>query len=151
MASVIAVCTSNKKGVIKKPVAEGVFTREYGMEGDAHADSQTHRQVSLLAAESIQKMCDRGFELKPGNFAENITTEGVDLKSLPLGSIIRVGSEVVLKMTQLGKECHTGCAIRKLVGDCIMPAEGIFARVITGGKVKPNDTVLIENAGLKNA
>lgn len=141
MTAVIAVCQSEKKGIKKKPVAIVTIKENYGVVGDAHADGTTHRQVSLLAIESIDKMRGRGFDLQPGDFAENITTEGIDLVSLPIGTRITVGDEVVLEMTQIGKECHADCAIRKQVGDCIMPREGIFARVIRGGNVKAGDFI----------
>ena len=143
MPSVIAVCTSEKKGTVKKPVAEVVVKEDFGVVGDAHADCTTHRQVSLLAIESIDKMRGKGMELKPGDFAENITIKGIDLTALPIGTRLNVGKEVVLEMTQIGKECHAACAIRKLVGDCIMPREGIFARVIRGGHVKAGDVIKI--------
>ena len=141
MGRIIAVCTSEKKGTRKTPVAEIKIEAGCGVSGDAHADCQTHRQVSLLAVESIDKMRNKGFELNFGDFAENITTEGIDLISLPVGTKILAGDEVVLEMSQIGKECHAACAIRKQVGDCIMPREGIFARVIRGGTVQPGDAI----------
>jgi len=141
MAKVIAVCTSENKGTIKEVVAQGILREDYGLLGDAHADSNTHRQVSLLAMESIDKMRNRGFDLSAGNFAENITTEGIDLPSLPVGTCLSVGDQVLLEISQIGKECHAGCAIRRQIGDCIMPREGIFARVIQGGPVKAGDSV----------
>jgi MOSC domain-containing protein YiiM len=141
--TVIAVCRSEKKGERKTPVARVTIREDYGVVGDAHADSATHRQVSLLAIESIDKMRGRGLELNPGDFAENITTEGIDLAALPVGSLIHIGGEVVLEMTQIGKECHAGCAIRQQVGDCIMPREGIFARVVRGGEIRPGDKIEI--------
>ena len=143
MTSVIAVCTSKKKGTKKQPVPEITIKENYGVAGDAHADCTTHRQVSLLAIESIDKMRGKGFDLQPGDFAENITTEGIELASLPVGTKIMPGNDVVLEMTQIGKECHAACAIRKQVGDCIMPREGVFARVIRGGRVKAGDNVKI--------
>ena len=143
MASVIAVCTSEKKGTVKTPVAEVTIQEDFGVVGDAHADCTTHRQVSLLAIESIDKMRGKGLDLKPGDFAENITIEGIDLVALPIGTRLNIGKEVVLEMTQIGKECHAGCAIRQLVGDCIMPREGVFARVIHGGSVKPGDKIKV--------
>jgi len=145
MASVIAVCTSPKKGIKKEPVAEVLIKENYGVTGDAHADCLTHRQVSLLAMESINKMQSQGFDLSPGDFAENITTQGIDLVSLPVGTKIMAGYEVVLEMTQIGKECHTACNIRRQVGDCIMPREGIFARVIRGGLVRAGDPIRIND------
>jgi MOSC domain-containing protein YiiM len=145
MTSVVAVCTSRKKGTKKKPVAEVLIKEGYGVTGDAHADCLTHRQVSLLAMESIDKMRRLGFDLGPGDFAENITTQGIDMVSLPVGTKIMLGDEVVMEMTQIGKECHTACAIRRQVGKCIMPEEGIFARVIQGGLVKAGDSIRISD------
>ena len=141
MTSVLAVCTSEKKGTKKTPVAEVVIKKDFGVVGDAHADCATHRQVSLLAIESIDKMRNKGFDLNPGDFAENITTRGIVLASLPIGTLFNIGEEVVLEMTQIGKECHAACAIRQQVGDCIMPREGVFAKVIRGGRVRPGDTI----------
>lgn len=143
MPTVVAVCTSKKKGTKKQPVEEIVIEEGYGVAGDAHADSQTHRQISLLAMESIEKMRRKGFDLNPGDFAENITTDDLDLVSLPIGTRIRVGKDTILEMTQIGKECHTACAIRRQVGECIMPTEGIFARVIKGGTVKAGDNLQV--------
>ena len=148
MASVIAVCKSKKKGIRKEAIPEGLFEQDYGLVGDAHADCLTNRQVILLAMESIDKMQGRGLVLVPGDFAENITTEGIDLLTLPIGTLILVGDEVILEMSQIGKECHAACAIRRQVGECIMPVEGVFTRVIKGGRVKPGDSVSIgEPAG----
>jgi len=146
MALVIAVCKSKKKGTRKEPVAEGILKEDYGLIDDAHADCLTHRQVSLLAIESINKMQNLGVKLTPGDFAENITTEGIELISLPIGTKLSIGNEVVLEMTQIGKECHAACAIRKQVGKCIMPEEGIFTRVIKGGVIKPKDRVEIKES-----
>jgi len=143
MASVIAVCKSRKKGIRKEPVAEGAFKKGYGLVGDAHAECQIKRQVSLLAVESIGKMQHLGLNLSPGDFAENLTTEGIDLVSLPIGTRLTVGDEVILEVSQIGKECHTACAIRRQVGECIMPAEGVFARVVQGGLAKPRDGIKI--------
>ena len=150
MTSIIAVCRSKKKGTKKTPVAEIAIKEDFGVVGDAHADCQTHRQISLLAIESIDKMRDKGFDLRPGDFAENITTEGIDLASLPIGTIIGLGKEAVLEMTQIGKECHAACEIRKQVGDCIMPREGIFARVIRGGHVRPSDSIIIDSSKIQD-
>ncbi len=143
MATVIAVCRSAEKGTSKQNIHRGVFKENYGLLEDAHSDAAWHRQVSLLAMESIQKMEAMGLTLNPGDFAENITTEGMDLVSLPLGTRLAVGGEVILEVTQIGKECHTGCAIFKQVGKCIMPREGIFARVIRGGMVQEGDGIQI--------
>ena len=141
MPSVVAVCKSRKKGTRKEAVTEGFFQEDHGLIGDAHADCLTNRQVSLLAMESIDKMQGLGLNLQPGDFAENITTEGIDLVHLPIGTRIWVGDEVILEITQIGKECHTACAIRRQVGECIMPKEGVFARVVHGGLVSPGDPV----------
>lgn len=143
MASVIAICQSKKKGTRKEPITEGFFKENFGLVDDAHADCLTNRQVSLLAMESIGKMKGLGLNLGPGDFAENITTEGINLVTLPIGTKIFVGDEVILEISQIGKECHTACAIRRKVGECIMPVEGVFARVIQGGKVTPGDQVKI--------
>ena len=144
MAKVIAVCKSKKKGTKKQPIAEGILKKDHGLIGDAHADGGTHRQVSLLATESINKMQQLGFELGPGDFAENLTTEGIDLVSLPVGTHVSLGEEVILEITQIGKDCHTRCAIYRQVGKCIMPQEGVFTRVIRGGLVKTGDRIDVE-------
>jgi MOSC domain-containing protein YiiM len=140
-AKVVSVNVSEKKGVRKKPVEEVVLKTEYGIEGDAHASSEWHRQVSLLALESIRKMQALGLDVSPGDFAENITTEGIDLVSLPVGAIITIGSETVGEVSQIGKECHTRCAIYYQAGDCVMPKEGIFIKVLKGGKIKKGDVI----------
>ncbi|MFH1087079.1 MAG: MOSC domain-containing protein [Chloroflexota bacterium] len=141
MGKIIAVCKSKDKGTRKEDVAEGVFKEEFGLEGDAHAESGIRRQVSLLARESIDKMRAQGFEVRPGDFAENLTTDGIDLVSLPPGTRVTVGKQVLLEITQLGKECHAGCAIFRQIGKCIMPKEGVFARVVKGGVVRSGDTI----------
>ncbi|OGN92263.1 MAG: molybdenum cofactor sulfurase [Chloroflexi bacterium RBG_13_50_10] len=143
MARIIAVCRSEKKGTKKKDVKEGLLKDDFGLVGDAHADCCTHRQVSLLAVESIDKMRALGLDVNPGDFAENLTTEEIDLISLPVGTRISVGNQIVLEITQIGKECHTGCAIYRQVGKCIMPEEGVFARVIRGGPVKAGDQIKV--------
>ncbi|MDI6723696.1 MAG: MOSC domain-containing protein [Methanobacterium sp.] len=118
------------------------FLKEYyGIIGDAHSNSDTHRQISLLAIESINKMRDLGLNVNPGDFAENLTTEGIDLVNLPVGSKMLVGENTILEVTQIGKECHARCTIYHQAGDCIMPKEGIFTRVIKGGKVKTGDKI----------
>lgn len=145
---VVSVNRSDRKGVVKKPIASGELRVDVGLVGDAHA-GQGKRQVSLLAAESIAKMRRQGAEnLVPGSFAENITTQGVELYTLPLGTKLQIG-ETLHVVTQIGKECHKGCAIRELVGDCVMPREGIFTNVLKSGVVRPGDAVTIlpvENA-----
>lgn len=143
MAKIIAVCTSREKGTKKEIVAEGVLKEGYGLIGDAHADSCGHRQVSLLAMESINKMRSQGFDVGPGDFAENLTCERIDLASLPVGVRLSVGKEIILELTQIGKKCHTGCAIFQQTGKCIMPKEGVFAKVVRGGLVKAGDEVQI--------
>jgi molybdopterin adenylyltransferase len=146
MAKVIFVGISETKGVSKKAVEAGVFKENYGLLGDAHADSGWHRQVSLLAEASIAKMRALGLEVGPGDFAENLTCEGIALHSLPVGTRLGVGAKLLLEISQIGKECHTGCAIFKQVGKCIMPKEGVFARVIQGGTVRAGDAVNIVEA-----
>ncbi len=141
-ARVIAVSTSATKGVKKDNVPEARVLENFGLEGDAHA-GDWHRQVSLLAVESIDKMRQRGLDLKPGDFAENLTTQGLDVPNLPVGARVRIGADVVLEITQIGKACHHGCAIKQAVGDCVMPREGIFGRVLRGGLVHPNDIIEI--------
>jgi len=143
IAKIIAVCRSKKKGTKKEVINEGFLKEDYGLIGDVHADSNTHRQVSLLAIESIKKIRDLGLDIGPGDFAENPTTEGISLVSLPVGTPISIGEDVILKVTQIGKECHIGCAIYNKVGSCIMPQEGVFAKVIRGGKIKAEDKVRI--------
>nr|MEE4266905.1 MOSC domain-containing protein [Candidatus Krumholzibacteria bacterium] len=139
---VAAVCTSAKKGVVKEPLASVELVAGHGLDGDAHAGNW-HRQVSLLATESIEKIRKIIPELKDGAFAENIVTEGVDLLSLGLGDRIELGDGITLEVTQIGKECHNSCAIKEQTGDCVMPREGIFCRVLAGGTLKKGDPVRI--------
>ncbi|MDP3259219.1 MAG: MOSC domain-containing protein [Thermodesulfovibrionales bacterium] len=141
---VVAINTSDKKGMRKKTIKEAVIKTNYGIEGDAHASSEWHRQVSLLALESIKKMQALGLDVKPGDFAENITTEGINLPELPIGTKMKIG-EVELEVSQIGKECHTRCAIYYQAGDCVMPKEGIFVKVIKGGKIKEGDKIRVES------
>ncbi|MBA2911628.1 MOSC domain-containing protein [Clostridium beijerinckii] len=142
MSKVIAVNISEKKGVIKHPIEKGFFRVNHGLDGDAHA-GEWHRQVSLLGTESIDKMKSSGVKgLTPGKFAENITTEGIVLYELPIGTKLKIG-DVMLEVTQIGKECHLGCEIRKLVGDCVMPREGIFTKVLEEGYIKAGDNIII--------
>jgi len=143
MARVIAVNTSLEKGTRKEAIEKGEIKKGYGLAGDAHADFDTHRQVSLLAMESIDKMRNMGYDVRPGDFAENLTTENIDLLAIPVGTELSVGGDVVLEISQIGKECHSGCAIFRQVGKCVMPKEGVFARVIKGGTVKPGDSVSV--------
>lgn len=137
--TVVAVCVSEKKGTRKENVGRAVLRPDWGIEGDAHA-GPWHRQVSLLAWESIERMRARGLEVQEGSFAENITTRGIELHTLPVGTRLRVG-KTLLEVTQIGKLCHTGCAVFQLVGDCIMPRQGIFARVLEGGEVAVGDEI----------
>ena len=143
MPKIVAVCTSEQKGTRKKAVNEGLFREDYGLVGDAHADCCTHRQVSLLAQESIDKMLALGVKVGPGDFAENITTEGIDLVSLSIRTRISIGKDVLLEVTQIGKECHTPCAIYRQAGVCVMPTEGIFTRVICGGVIMVGDQLIV--------
>jgi len=141
MAHVEAVCTSRKKGIVKREQSEIVLQADWGIENDAHA-GKWHRQVSLLAGESIDNVKEILPTLKNGAFAENIITRGIDLVGIQIGQRIAIGDEVVLEITQIGKECHNaGCAIKKATGDCIMPREGIFATVIKGGRVRAGDSL----------
>ncbi|HAR35442.1 MAG TPA: MOSC domain-containing protein [Acidobacteria bacterium] len=144
--TVVSVNLSRTKSVRKKPVPEAVLIEDYGLEGDAHA-APGIRQVSLLALESIDKMRKMGLEVGPGDFAENITTSGLELVTLPVGTILDVGEGVVLEVSQIGKTCHTGCAIFRQVGQCVMPEEGIFARVLRGGKIKVGDKIHVRTKG----
>lgn len=139
----ISVNISTEKGKRKSPVAKGFLKENFGLEGDAHASSKWHRQVSLLGTESINRAREKGFhDVNWGDFAENITTEGIDLVSLPIGAKLRIG-EAIAEVTQIGKHCHTKCEIFTRTGDCIMPKEGIFVRVLKGGTVQAGDEVLI--------
>lgn len=139
---VIAINISEKKGEMKKPIPVGNFIADFGLEGDAHA-GKWHRQVSLLGQESIDKMIAKGVAgLCAGNFAENITTEGICLYELPVGTKLKIG-ETLQEVTQIGKECHAGCEIAQQVGDCIMPREGIFTIILAGGTIKAGDSIEI--------
>ncbi len=140
IGKVLDINISEKKGVIKTPLKEGIFIEDFGLEGDAHA-GKWHRQVSLLGIESFNKMIELGIkDLDHGSFAENITTEGIILYELPVGTRMKIG-ETIQEVTQIGKECHTGCAIAQKVGKCVMPKEGIFTKVIKGGIVRPGDII----------
>jgi MOSC domain-containing protein YiiM len=142
MAKVVAINISEAKGVPKKTIETGELVVEHGLKGDAHAGSW-HRQVSFLGIESIEKMQVLGIKgLCTGKFAENITTEGIELYSLPIGTRLAIGDSL-LEVTQIGKECHKKCAVYHQVGDCIMPKEGIFARVLKGGTIKAGDSIQI--------
>ena len=144
--TVVSVNLSEKKTVRKQRYDTGTLELDRGFVGDAHA-GDWHRQVSLLAQESIDLMVEKGLDVGPGDFAENITTKGVDVMTLPVGSIVTVGDEVVLEISQVGKVCHNKCAIYYQAGDCVMPREGVFAVVRTAGPVKVGDTVRIDSIG----
>ena len=139
-AEIVAVSISREKGTRKENIPEGSLIEGYGFKDDAHA-GDWHRQVSLLAMESIDKIRAKGLDVGPGDFAENITTLGIDLVHLPIGTRLKVGEEVLMEVTQIGKECHTRCAIYYQAGDCVMPREGIFAKVLKGGTVKKADPI----------
>ena len=142
MGHVEAVCTSHKKGIVKRAQPEAVCKKEWGIEGDAHA-GDWHRQVSLLAGESIDTVKETLPTLKDGAFAENIITRGIELTNLEIGDRLKVGSDVIIEITQIGKECHnSGCAIKKATGYCIMPKEGLFSKVIEGGTIKATDEII---------
>lgn len=143
---VIAVCISEKKGTKKHPVPFATLIEDHGILGDAHAGDKRaafrHRQISLLANESVDKMRALGAELYAGDFGENILTSGIELVSIPVGTRLKVG-EAELEVTQIGKQCHNDCEIKKQVGKCVMPTEGIFAKVIKGGDIRPDDVIII--------
>ena len=142
MAKLLSINISDKKGVVKKPVDEALLIEDFGIENDAHA-GKWHRQISLLGQESVDTMIAKGLDfLTPGVFAENLLTEGIVLYELPIGTILRIGV-TEHEVTQIGKECHTGCEIKQITGDCVMPREGIFTRVLKGGKIKAGDDIEI--------
>ena len=144
MARVMAVCISEKKGEVKRPVAWIDVKRRHGAVGDAHA-GDWHRQISLLADESVDTMRALGLTLEAGAFAENILTRGIELKTLRVGTRLRVGP-ALLEVTQIGKECHSGCAIQQTTGRCVMPTEGVFAVVLEEGRIQSGDEITIEEA-----
>jgi len=142
MASVVAVCISEQKGTVKTSVPEIYVKENCGIVGDAHF-GESHRQLSLLAVESVDKMRDRIQDLEAGDFAENILTSGVCLYEIPVGAKIKIGT-ALLEVTQIGKDCHNeGCAIKRQTGECVMPREGIFASVLKGGSIKPGDEIVV--------
>ncbi|SDG34859.1 MOSC domain-containing protein YiiM [Desulfosporosinus hippei DSM 8344] len=140
VGKIVAVCTSERKGMRKKNVGEGILKVNFGLEGDAHG-GDWHRMVSLLAIESIKTMQEKGLKVVPGDFAENLTTEGIELYTLPIGTKLKIGATSVGEVTQIGKECHTRCAIYHQAGDCVMPKEGIFIRLLEGGAVRVGDII----------
>ena len=142
MVKVLAVCTSDRRGIQKTNVNSGYFSTDWGIDGDAHAGNW-HRQVSLLSADKIEEFNRRGADVVPGAFGENLVVEGFDFRNLPVGTLLRCGG-VLLEMTQIGKECHTHCAIYHKMGECIMPHEGVFARVLESGEIRVGDEMVIE-------
>ena len=142
---VTAVCVSETRGVQKTPGAEVLLVPDHGVRGDAHA-GDWHRQVSLLADEAAERMRAKGLTIGPGAFGENILTRGVDLVSIPVGGRIHIGAAVLLEVTQIGKVCHDPCAIYAQAGECIMPTQGIFCRVLRGGTVRPGDAIEVAGA-----
>jgi MOSC domain-containing protein YiiM len=143
IGKILAVNISPKKGEKKNNIECGLFLENLGLENDAHAEADIIRQVSLLARESIEKIRAKGLDVSYGDFAENLTTEGIDLPALPVGTKLKVGDKVLLEVSQIGKVCHNRCNIFYTVGDCVMPREGIFAKVIAGGEIKVNDEIEI--------
>lgn len=142
MAEILAVCVSERKGICKRPVERVRLIPDHGIEGDAHAGNW-HRQVSLLSQESVDTLQSKiTFQLNPGDFAENILTRGISLKDLPVGTRLNIGTALA-EVTQIGKECHADCAIRRQVGDCVMPREGIFVRILEEGEAAPGDRVCV--------
>ena len=147
---IVSIATSNKKGTRKASVAEAYLKKEHGLDGDAHA-GKWHRQVSFLASEEIDKARQSGLDVTFGDFAENIATTGIDWKTLPLGTRVKLGDAVLVEVTQIGKECHNKCAIYYKAGDCIMPREGVFARVLNGGVIHTGDAIEIVAAAAGSA
>ena len=139
---IVSIAISKKKGTRKTPVEEAFISKDHGLEGDAHA-GKWHRQVSFLSSESIEGVKDQGLDVTFGDFAENIATVGVDWKALPLGTRVKLGEAVIVEITQIGKECHNKCAIYYMAGDCIMPREGVFARVLEEGTIHRGDEIQI--------
>ena len=137
---IVSIATSRKKGTRKTTVDSAVILRDHGLQDDAHA-GDWHRQVSLLAVESIEKARQKGLDVAFGDFAENIVTSGLDLPNLPVGTRLKMGDTVILEISQIGKECHKKCAIYYQAGDCIMPREGVFATVIEGGAISRDDEI----------
>ncbi|MFH1242290.1 MAG: MOSC domain-containing protein [Pseudomonadota bacterium] len=139
---IVSIAISKKKGTPKVAIEEGVLVEDHGIENDAHA-GQWHRQVSFLASESIEKARQKGLNVTFGDFAENIATEGIDWQDVPVGTMVQLGESALVEITQIGKECHSRCAIYYKAGDCIMPREGVFARVLRGGRIRPGQGVQI--------
>lgn len=142
MGNVIAVCTSEKKGTQKKNIGKALFVADWGIEGDAHA-GKWHRQVSLLSYDKIEEFRARGADVTDGAFGENLVVSGIDFKTLPIGTRFAC-NDVLFELTQIGKECHSHCEIHKIMGDCIMPREGVFVRVLKGGEISIGDTLTVQ-------
>ncbi len=140
MGIIVAVSSSSQKGTRKRNIGEGLLLENHGLKGDAHA-GPWHRQVSLLASESIEKMRRQGLEVGPGDFAENLTTQGIILTTLPIDSKLKIGTQCVAQVTQIGKKCHSRCAIYYQAGHCVMPEEGIFVKILRGGVVRVGDSI----------
>lgn len=141
LGRIISINLAPTTGEKKRPVLRGHLIASYGLAGDAHGG--TRRQVSLLGMEGIEKMREKGLDVGPGDFAENITTMGIELHQLPVGTRLSLGTEAVVEITDIGKTCHRRCAIYELAGDCIMPRQGVFARVVKGGLVEEGDPVVV--------
>ncbi|MBA4417995.1 MAG: MOSC domain-containing protein [Syntrophus sp. (in: bacteria)] len=140
---VLSVNIAKDKGEKKHNIGKCKALKAFGLENDAHGGFM-HRQISLLATESIQKIRDKGLDVSYGDFAENLTTEGIDLPSLPVGTTLKIGKDLLVKVSQIGKECHTRCAIFQQVGDCVMPREGIFVEVLNDGEVAVGDEIEVQ-------
>jgi MOSC domain-containing protein YiiM len=140
MGKIVAICISEKKGVQKKDIKRCKLIENHGLEGDAHAGSW-HRQISLLSKEARLVMENKGAKLNDGDFGENLLTEGIDFANIKIGNKLRLGKDALVRITQIGKECHDKCSIYYQVGDCIMPREGIFAEVLKGGEIKIDDDI----------
>ncbi|MBS3786963.1 MOSC domain-containing protein [Candidatus Bipolaricaulota bacterium] len=146
-ANLVSINTSKEKGEVKTPVEEANLVEDHGIKGDVHAGSEI-KQVSLLDVSEIEKMEERtGVELNPGDFAENLTSEGLDLGKLPLGTRLKVGGEVLLEVSQIGKTCHDDCVIKEKTGECIMPQKGLFFKVLEGGSIRPGDELELIKEG----
>ena len=141
MGKILAICISEKKGTQKKPIESARLVEEWGIEGDAHV-GKWHRQVSMLSFEKIEAFREKGADVDFGAFGENLVVEGFDLSKVPVGTKFQIG-EAILELTQIGKECHHGCQIFQKMGECIMPREGVFAKVLHGGKIKAGDEVIV--------
>jgi len=142
----VSIAVSSKKGMSKQPVEEALLIRDHGIEGDAHA-GPWHRQVSFLTSESIDRVRRDGFDVRFGSFAENLATLGINWSEIPVGARLKLGASALVEITQIGKKCHSKCAIYHQQGDCIMPREGIFAKVIEGGAIRCGDRISIVDEG----